>query len=63
MHFKITLSTSLVKALTLTMWPMTQFFQAYALVSKITLRTGTHVATLCAVTWHPFLTGVGSTRI
>lgn len=62
-HLKISVSTSLVKALTLTVWPMTQLFHAHALVSKVTLRTGTNVATLCAVTRHPLLTGVGIARI
>lgn len=48
---------------TLTVGFMTWILQAQALISKVTLRTGTLVASFCTLAWHPFGAGVGITKI
>lgn len=42
---------------------MTWIIQAQALVSKVTVRTGTLVASSCTAAWRPLRAGVGITQI
>lgn len=45
------------------MWTNAGVFEAHALITIVTLWTGTHVPALCAVTGNPLLAGVGIAQI
>lgn len=48
---------------TWTVWTNAGVLEAHALVTIVTLRTGTRVPALCAVTGNPLLAGVGIAQI